>query len=104
MGRVKELEKSKEKADIKESFEIREKNRFLTNLFKNKTGETSLENYPQEVDYYLESEERKLVKLKKEKCEIEVTLNNLLGSELKEGLLRKNDLQSRISKIERERD
>jgi uncharacterized membrane-anchored protein YitT (DUF2179 family) len=104
MRRIKELKESEEKEDIKESFEIREKNRFLTNLLKNKTGETDLENFPQEVDYYLESEEGKLNKLKKEEGEIGVELNSSSGKELKEKLQRKNYLQSRISKIKRERD
>src|SRR5689334_18062463 len=102
MKRIKKLEGSQEKEDIEESFEIREKNRPLTNLLKNKTGETSLENFPQEVDYYLESEEEKLTKLEKE--EIGIELNSLLGPDLEEKLKRKNHLQSRINKIKRERD
>src|SRR4051812_1104237 len=104
MKKIRELKKSQKKEAIKESFEIREKNRFLTNLLKNKTGETDLENFPQEVDYYLESEEGKLNKLKKEEGEIGVELNSSSGKELKEKLQRKNYLQSRISKIKRERD
>src|SRR3954468_18208070 len=104
MERIKELKESKEKEDIKESFEIREKNRPLTNLLKNKTGETDLENFPQEVDYYLESEEGKLTKLKKEKEIIGGELSSYSGKDLEEKLQRKNYLQSRINKIKRERD
>ena len=44
------MEKAKElkKNDIRKSLQIREKNRPLTYLFKNKTGERELEDYPQE--------------------------------------------------------
>lgn len=101
MEKIKTLKSSKKNTDIKESFKIGEKNKPLTNLFENKTGEKNLEKYPQEIDYYLTSEEEITTKLKKESSEIEVGLESLSGSELEEGLLRKNYLESRIKKMEK---
>jgi hypothetical protein len=101
---MRELKKSKEKEDVIKASEIREKNLPLTELFKNKTGEENLENYPQEIDYYLESEEKKLTELKKEQEEIKQKIKNSSGTDLEENLRRKNNLEQRIKKMNRERN
>ncbi|CAG8614237.1 8824_t:CDS:2, partial [Ambispora leptoticha] len=86
-----QLEK-KENPDIKKIFEIREKNRPLTSLLKNKVGYQQLEKYPQEVDYYLAKDEERKVKLEVERGKIEKEISSVEGEELDQKLRRKNDL------------
>jgi|SRR6185369_4070161 len=102
MKKVKQLKK-KENQDIKKIFEISEKNRPLTLLLKNKTSCQQLEDYPQEVDYYLAQDKEKKRKLEAEKKEIEKIINNTTGEELTKKLQRKNDLEIRIKELEKEK-
>ena len=102
MKEVKELKK-KEPQDLKKIFEIREKNRPLTALLKNKTGHQQIEGYPQEVDYYLAQDEEKESKLKAEKNKVEKKISRVKGEKLTKKLRRKNDLEMRIKELEKER-
>jgi len=99
MEKIKQLRQSQEPDKIKEVFEIREKNTLLTNLLKNKTGESNLEEYPQELNYYLLSEQEKINSLEKELKEIEFELSNFSGLELEEKMGRKSYLQLRLNRI-----
>ncbi|CAG8568341.1 4687_t:CDS:2 [Paraglomus occultum] len=101
MKNAKQLEKE-ENRNIKKIFEIRERNRPLTSLLKNKTGYQKLEDYPQEVDYYLAESAEKKNKLEKEKKEIEKELPNASGTELVKKLQRNNDLETRIKELTKE--
>lgn len=101
MKRIKELKKE-ENQNIKKIFEIREKNRPLTSLLKNKVGYQQLEDYPQEVDYYLAEDEERKVKLEAEKGEIEKEISGVGGEDLTKKLRRKNDLVVRIRELEKE--
>src|SRR5689334_5331495 len=89
--------------ETKKIVELRKKNLSLTNLFKSKTGEIDLEKYPQEVEYYLISEEEKIDKLEKEIKKIEEEINDLSGTELKRELQRKSDLEFREKNLKKER-
>ena len=72
-------------------------------LLKNKTGYQQLEEYPQEVDYYLARDKERRNKLKAEKDEIEKKINNVTEGKLSKKLRRKNDLEIRIKELEKER-
>ena len=100
MKRAKELKET----DIKKSLEIIEKNRPLTYLFKNKTGEQKIEIYPQEIDYYLLSQKQKIINLIKEENEITEKLKiSSLSKESSKGLLlRKNNLEWKRKNMQRE--
>ena len=102
MENVKSMRKE-ENQNIKKIFEIREKNRPLTLLLKNKTGYQQLEEYPQEVDYYLDQDKERESKLKTERDEIEKEIGNSTGEKLTKKLQRKNDLEKRIKELEKER-
>jgi uncharacterized membrane-anchored protein YitT (DUF2179 family) len=104
METVKQLKlKKKEDQDLKKIFEIEEKNRPLTSLLKNKTGYQKLEDYPQEVDYYLAQDEEKGKQLKAEKEEVEKGMSGVAGEALTKKLWRKNNLEMRIKGLEKER-
>ena len=102
---MKKAKRFEEEGDrgIKRTFEIREKNRPLTLLLKNKIGYQQLENYPQEVDYYLAQNEKREDKLREEKNKIEKDIDNTTGEELTKKIRRKNDLEVRIKELEKER-
>ena len=102
MEEVKRL-KEKENQNLKRVFAIREKNRPLTALFKTKTGCQQLEDYPQEIDYYLAPDEEKEKELKAEKEKIEKEIGQVEGEKLANKLRRKNDLENRINELEKER-
>ena len=102
MENVKSMRKEKNQ-NIKKIFEIREKNRPLTLLLKNKTGYQQLEEYPQEIDYYLDQDKERESKLKAERDEIEKEIGNSTGEKLTKKLQRKNDLEKRIKELEKER-
>jgi len=104
MKAAKRLEKKEEKdnRDIKEIFEIREKNRPLTSLLENKTGYQQLENYPQEVDYYLLQGEERKNKLGAERDKINKKIKGASGEKLARKLRRKNNLETRIRELDKE--
>ncbi|CAG8840739.1 34354_t:CDS:2, partial [Racocetra persica] len=93
--RLEENEKQ-ENPDLKEIFAIREKYLPLTSLLKNKTGFQELENYPQEIRYYLACPEEKKKKLQAERDKIERKIDSVSGKKLVQKLRRKNDLETRI--------
>ncbi|MCE8167833.1 MAG: YitT family protein [Candidatus Moeniiplasma glomeromycotorum] len=101
MKEAKQLEKKNDK-DIKKILEIREKNRPLTSFLKRKIGYQQLENYPQEVDYYLAQDRERKNKLETEKEKIEKRLDNISGEKLVRKLRRKNDLEARIKELDKE--
>jgi len=101
MKKAKQLEKGGDQS-IKETFEIREKNRPLTLLLKNKVGYQRLEDYPQEVDYYLAQGKERESKLKAEKKEIEKEISSVAGEELTKKLRRKSNLEARIKELEKD--
>ena len=104
MKAAKRLEKKEEKdnRDIKKIFEIREKNRPLTSLLENKTGYQQLENYPQEVDYYLLQGEERKNKLGAERDKINKKIKGASGEKLARKLRRKNNLETRIRELDKE--
>src|SRR5256885_12574609 len=104
MKAAKRLEKqeNKDNRDIKKIFEIREKNRPLTLLLKNKTGYQQLENYPQEVDYYLLQGEERKNKLGAERDKINKKIKGTSGEKLARKLRRKNNLETRIRELDKE--
>jgi|SRR6185312_12774564 len=102
MENVKKMRKEKNQ-NIKKIFEIREKNHPLTLLLKNKTSCQQLEEYPQEVNYYLAQDKERKRKLQAEKDEIEKEIDGSTGEELAKKLQRKNDLAIRIEEIEKEK-
>ena len=59
-----------------EVFAIRSEpvNQSLTSLFKNKVEETHLENYPQEMEYYLAKNKEKVILIEKELYQLLVQL------------------------------
>jgi uncharacterized membrane-anchored protein YitT (DUF2179 family) len=104
----KDMEKAKqlkegESQNLQRIFTIREKNSPLTALLKNKTGCQQLEDYPQEIDYYLEPDEEKEKKLEAEKEKIRKEISEVEGEELAKKLNRKNDLENRINELKKER-
>ena|SRR5947209_5863852 len=101
MRRANDLEKEEDK-EIEKIFEIREKNCSLTTLLKNKIGHQQLENYPQEVDYYLAKKEEKKEKLEAEKGQIDKEISGASGEKLAKKLRRKNDLETRIQELNKE--
>jgi len=101
MRRANDLEKEEDK-EIEKIFEIREKNCSLTALLKNKIGHQQLENYPQEVDYYLAKKEEKKEKLEAEKGQIDKEISGASGEKLAKKLRRKNDLETRIQELNKE--
>src|SRR5437660_11880534 len=102
MKNVKQLRK-REDQNIKEISAIREKNRPLTAFFKSKTGCQQLENYPQEIDYYVvpNEEKEKLLEAEKEKVKKEI-IGETKKEELDKKLHRKSDLESRINELKKE--
>ena len=104
MKAAKRLEKkeNKDNQDIKKIFETREKNRSLTSLLKNKTGYQQLENYPQEVDYYLARGKEKKDKLEAERDKINKKIKSASGEKLARKLRRKNNLETRIKELDKE--
>jgi len=88
--------------DIKKIFETREKNRPLTILLKGKIGHQKLENYPQELDYYLAQIEELGSKLKEEKEKINKEISSASGKKLVRKLQRKKDLETRIEELDKE--
>ena len=104
MKAAKRLEKkeNKDNQDIKKIFETREKNRSLTSLLKNKTGYQQLENYPQEVDYYLARGKEKKGKLEAERDKINKKIKSTSGEKLARKLRRKNNLETRIKELGKE--
>src|SRR6185312_4262094 len=98
MKATKRLEKKEKKnnQEIKEIFELKEKNRPLTALLKNKIGYQQLEQYPQEVDYYLARGKEKKDKLEAERDKINKKIKSASGEKLARKLRRKNDLETRI--------
>ncbi|CAG8611053.1 4113_t:CDS:2, partial [Ambispora gerdemannii] len=101
MRRANDLEKEEDK-EIEKIFEIRGKNCSLTTLLKNKIGHQQLENYPQEVDYYLAKKEEKKEKLETEKGQIDKEISSASGEKLAKKLRRKNDLETRIQELNKE--
>ncbi|CAI2195131.1 18615_t:CDS:2, partial [Funneliformis geosporum] len=101
MKKIKQLKKTEEK-NIQEIFAIREKNRSLTILFRNKTGFQQLEEYPQEINYYLAPNEKRGEKLEVEKGKIEKKIGKAEGEKLAKKLRRKNDLENRINELKKE--
>ena len=101
MERAKLLKKE-DNSDIKKISEIRGRNRPLTLLLKNKTGYQHLEDYPQEVDYYLAQNEERESKLRTEREKIGKEITSAKGKELTKKLQRKNDLEVRIKELEKE--
>src|SRR4051794_13147755 len=101
---MKEAKKKEKQADgdPKKVFEIREKNRPLTALLKNKIGQQQLEKYPQEVEYYLTKKEEKKDLLTREKKKIEEKIGNSTKEKLPRKLARKNDLETRIAALDQE--
>jgi len=104
MKEAKRLEKkeNKDNQDIKKIFETREKNRSLTSLLKNKTGYQQLENYPQEVDYYLARGKEEKGKLEAERDKINKKIKSTSGEKLARKLRRKNNLETRIKELGKE--
>ena len=102
MEQVRDLEEKSEKedSDIKKIFELKKKNLWLTSLLKNKIGEPELEKYPQEAEYYLESDKKKIIKLEEEKGKVEKQLSESTGKKLEEKLERKNVLEQKLAKLE----
>ncbi|CAG8771709.1 7956_t:CDS:2, partial [Racocetra persica] len=100
---AKQLEKN-ENPDLKKIFALREKNRPLTSLLKNKTGFQKLENYPQEIRYYLACPDEKKEKLQAERDKIERKINSVSGEKLVRKLRRKNDLENRIKELDKEKE
>ncbi|CAI2162227.1 12453_t:CDS:2 [Funneliformis geosporum] len=98
----KDKELEKERLNKEKKIEIREKNAFLTSIFKNKTGNLELENYPQEIDYYLVSDKEKIEKFTSEITKINQERKNLPETELKKSLYRRNDLEKRKRQLEEE--
>ena len=98
---AKKLEKKKN-PDIKKIFEIREKNRPLTSLLKGKIGYQRLEDYPQEVDYYLAKDEERKTKLEAEQKKKEKKLGSVSGTKLAKKLRRNNELEIRIKELDKE--
>ncbi|CAI2186281.1 757_t:CDS:2 [Funneliformis geosporum] len=94
--------KIEEKQNIQRIFAIREKNRSLTILFRNKTGFQQLEDYPQEIYYYLAPDEERGAKLEAEKEKIEKKIGKAEGEKLAKKLRRKNDLENRINELKKE--
>ncbi|CFW92836.1 Putative ABC transporter permease protein [endosymbiont DhMRE of Dentiscutata heterogama] len=101
--KAKRLEKN-ENPDLKKIFALREKNRSLTSLLKNKTGFQKLENYPQEIRYYLACPDEKKEKLQAERDKIERKINSVSGEKLVRKLRRKNDLENRIKELDKEKE
>src|SRR4051794_40687322 len=99
---IKELKKT-ENQNIQRIFALREKNRPLTALFKSKTGCQQLEDYPQEVDYYLVPSEEREKKLEAEKEKIEKEIDKIEEEKLDKKLSRKSDLENRINELKKER-
>jgi len=104
MKATKRLEKKEKKnnQEIKEIFELKEKNRPLTALLKNKIGYQQLEQYPQEVDYYLARGKEKKDKLEAERDKINKKIKSASGEKLARKLRRKNDLETRIKELDKE--
>jgi hypothetical protein len=103
MKRTKKLRKNPDQS-VKEIFEIEEKNRPLTLLLKNKTGFQKLEDYPQEVDYYLTPSQERKKKLEAEKEKVRKKISGSTGEKLARKLRRKNDLELRIKELEKEKE
>ena len=101
MKEAKRLEKKADQ-DIKEVFEIRERNRPLTFLLKSKIGHQQLENYPQEVNYYLAQDEERKKKLEAEQEKIVKKLGSVSGEKLTRKLRRNSDLKIRIKELDKE--
>ncbi|CAG8455101.1 15933_t:CDS:10 [Cetraspora pellucida] len=101
--KAKKLEKE-ENPDLKKIFALREKNHPLTSLLKNKTGFQELENYPQEIRYYLACPDEKKEKLQAERDKIERKINSVSGETLVRKLRRKNDLENRIKELDKEKE
>src|SRR6185312_696525 len=104
MKATKRLEKKEKKnnQDIKEIFELKEKNRPLTALLKNKIGYQQLEHYPQEVKYYLAQGKERKNKLEAEKEKINKKISGVSGEKLARKLRRKNNLETRIKELDKE--
>jgi hypothetical protein len=88
-----------------EAVRIREKNSLITSIFKNKVGDlgnSQIENYPQEIDYYLVSDNERIKKLENELTEIDRNRENLPQEDLEETLYRRNDLERRKKQLEEE--
>lgn len=102
MKEVEQLKKEKNQ-DLQAIFKIGEKNRPLTAFLKSKTGCQQLEDYPQELDYYLSSNEEKEAKLETEKEEIKKEIGKFEGEKLVKKLRRKSDLESRVSELKKEK-
>ena len=90
-----EKKEGKNDKDIKEILEIRGKNRPLTSFLKGKTGYQQLENYPQEVDYYLARGKEKKDKLEAERDKINKKIKGTSGEKLARKLRRKNNLETK---------
>src|SRR6266536_2334239 len=99
---MKKARKLEEEKEIEKVFEIRKKNHPLTSLLKNKIGNQRLENYPQEVDYYLLSDKDKKNNLEAEKDKIEKEIGSFSEKKLAEKLQRKNNLEVRIKELDKE--
>jgi len=94
-----------EKENLKESSKIRAENHYITTLFKNNVNEAKLENYPQEIDYYLLSDKERINALDSEIKTLEVQINgNPETKTLTEKLQRKNNLTKRYEKLKKETD
>ena len=104
MKAAKRLEKKEKKnnQDIKKIFELKEKNRPLTALLKNKIEYQQLEHYPQEVKYYLAQGKERKNKLEAEKDKINKKISGVSGEKLARKLRRKNDLETRIKESDKE--
>jgi hypothetical protein len=86
---------------VADSFAIRNEvvNQSLTSLFKNKVEEFKLEKYPQEIDYYLAKNEQKASLMQEEIGKI-----NNLSQKTSENYQRKNNLEKRKVKINKEQE
>ncbi|MEG7978518.1 MAG: hypothetical protein NY202_00950 [Mollicutes bacterium UO1] len=93
-----------ENPNVKQIFEIREKNHPLTALLKGKIGYQKLESYPQEIDYYLAKKEEVKSRLETEKKQVDKKINSVSGKELESKLQRKNDLATRIQELAKEQE
>ena len=101
MQEIKELKKGGDQ-NAQKVFAIREKNRPLTALLKGKTGHQQLEEYPQEVDYHLKPDEERKKELEAEREKVKKEVDKAEGERLEKTLRRKNDLENRISELEKE--
>src|SRR5947209_11414928 len=104
MKTAKQLEKkeNKDNKNIKEIIETRGKNLPLTSLLKSKVGYRQLEEYPQEVDYYLAQDKERKDKLEAEREKINKKISGISGEKLAKKLQRKNDLETRIKELDKE--